>query len=92
MDEAERLRDCLGREVVIDTDSVYIYAGTLRAVDAHFYEMVDTDVHDSTTTTTTRDVYIMNLRKFGIKINRKRVLVRRDRVVSISCLDDVIVY
>ena len=92
MSETERLRDLLGREVVLDTDSVHLYAGTLTCVDDYFYELVDADVHDITTTTTTRDVYIMNLRKFGIKKNRHRVLVRRSRVVSLVGLDDVVVY
>jgi small nuclear ribonucleoprotein (snRNP)-like protein len=92
MNEADRLAAFVGREVVLDTDSIHLYAGTLQAVDEYFYELVDADVHDTTTTSTTRDVYIMNLRKFGIKKNRNRVLIRRDRVVSLACLEDVIVY
>ena len=92
MSETERLKDCVGREVVLDTDTHLLYVGTLAAVDEWFYELTDADVHDIETTSTTRDMYIINVQKYGIKKNRDRVLVRRDRVVSLSLLDDVTEY
>jgi small nuclear ribonucleoprotein (snRNP)-like protein len=92
MSEADRLKDCVGRKVVLDTDSFHLYAGTLVSVDPWFYELADADVHDSTSTSTTRDLYIINVQKFGVKKNRDRVLVRRERVVSISRLDHVTDY
>ena len=61
-------------------------------MDAWFYELADADVHDSTTTSTTRDLYIINVQKYGVKKNRNRVLIRRDRVVSLSKLSDVTEY
>jgi small nuclear ribonucleoprotein (snRNP)-like protein len=92
MSEAERLKDFIGRKVVLDTESVHLYAGTLVSVDDWFYELADADVHDTRTTSTTRDVYIINVQKYGVKKNRDRVLVRRDRVVSLSRLEDVTEY
>jgi len=92
MSETERLKDCLGREVVLDTDTHLLYVGTLASADAWFYELTGADVHDSKTTSTTRDMYIINVQKYGVKKNRERVLVRRDRVVSLSLLSDVTEY
>ena len=92
MTEAERLQDIIGRAVVLDTDSALLYVGTLAKVDDLFYELTDADAHDTRTSTTPRDLYIINVRKLGIKQNRNRVLVRRDRVVSLSALDDVTDY
>ena len=92
MSEAERLSDCIGQVVVIDTDTNHLHVGTLASADEWFYELTDADVHDGTETTTTRDVYIINVRKYGIKKNRDRVLIRRDRVVSLSLLSDVTEY
>lgn len=92
MTEAERLKDLIGRVVVVDTDSDLLYAGTLASVDESFYELTDADVHDRRTTTTTRDVFIINVAKYGVKKNRERVRVRRDRVVSLSALDEVTQY
>ena len=92
MSEADRLKDCIGRVVVIDTDSTHLYIGTLASADGPFYELVDADVHDSRTTNTPRDLYIINVARYGVKKNRDRVLVRRDRAVSLSLLSDVTQY
>jgi len=92
MSEAERLKDYVGREVVLDTDSRFLYVGTLTGIDDAFCELTDADVHDTTATTTTRDMYIINVQKYGIKKNRDRILVRRDRVVSLSLLSEVTEY
>jgi len=92
MSEAERLREYIGHVVVIDTDTCHLHVGTLASVDEWFYELTDADVHDATTTSTTRDVYIINVLAYGVKKNRDRVLVRRSRVVSLSRLADVTEY
>ena len=89
MTEAERLRNYVGRIVVVDTDSDLLFVGTLSSADEWFYELTDADVHDTQSTTTTRDLYIINARKLGVKKNRDRVLIRRDRVVGLSALGDV---
>lgn len=90
--EGERFRELVGQLVVVDTDSHHLYIGKLESVDDTALELTDADVHDSQTTTTPRDVYIINTSKFGIKENRRRVLVRMERVLSISALEDVTQY
>lgn len=90
--EGERFKKLVGQPVVVDTDSYYLYVGKLESVDDAALELTGADVHDSQTTTTTRDVYIINTSKFGIKENRRRVLVRMERVLSISALADVTQY
>lgn len=92
MNEAERLKDLVGREVVLDVEGLNLYAGTLASVDEWFYELTDADVHDGDASNTTRDLYIINVRRYGIKKNRNRVLIRRSRVVSLSLLSDVTDY
>ena len=92
MSEAEPLKEYLGHVVVVDTDSPHLYVGTLLSADEWFYELADADLHDSTTTSTSRDLYIINVQKYGVKKNRDRVLVRRSRVVSLSRLEDVTKY
>jgi small nuclear ribonucleoprotein (snRNP)-like protein len=92
MSETKRLKKFVGREVVLDTDADFLYVGTLSGADDVFYELADADAHDSRTTSTTRDMYIINVRKYGVKKNRDRVLVRRDRVVSLSLLSDITQY
>ncbi len=92
MTEAERMKELVGRLVVLDTDTALVYVGTLAKADDHFYELTDADVHDSRASTTPRDLYIINVAKYGVKKNRDRALVRRERVISLSALDDVTQY
>jgi hypothetical protein len=42
-------------------------------------------------TTTTREMYVVDSRRVGIRANRDRVLVRIGEIVSLSALSDVIV-
>ena len=49
------------------------------------------DVHDLRDTNTTRELYVVDSKRLGIRKNRERVLVRIEEIVSISALDDVIV-
>ena len=90
--ERERFQALVGQQVVVDTDSHHLYIGTLESVDDAVLELTEADVHDSQTTTTTRDLYIINTGKFGIKKNRERVLVRMARVLSVSAMKDVTPY
>ena len=89
---AERLRELVGKEVVLDTTSPYLYMGRLVEVDEWFIRLEEVDVHDSTETQTTKEVYCIEARKFGVKKNRRGVLVRADKVISVSLLDEIIEY
>ena len=90
--ERERFAALVGQQVVVDTDSQHLYIGKLESVDEAVLELTEADVHDSQTTATTRDLYIINTKKFGIKKNRERVLVRMARVLSVSAMQDVTPY
>jgi len=82
----------VGQVVVIDTDSQFVYLGTLKEVRDHFVILEDVDVHDRGETTTTKEQYIMDTKKFGVKANRKEASVRKSLIVSLSRLDDVVIY
>lgn len=89
MDDAlERLT---GRTVVLDVTSPYVYLGTLAGQDHRYLILEKADVHDLRDTNTTRELYVLEAHRHGVHHNRKRVLVRREEVVSISALDDVVV-
>lgn len=82
----------LEKAVVLDTTSPYIYIGKLVRADERWLELVDVDVHDSSEGHSTKEKYVMEARKFGVKSNRKRVSVRREFIVSLSLLEDVVEY
>lgn len=81
----------LNRVVVLDMVAPYVYLGTLVALDDHYYVLEQADVHDLRDSTTTRELYILDSRKHGVSVNRERVCINRNQVVSFSALDDVLV-
>ena len=91
-DEGQALAPFLSKEVVLDTRGPLVYLGTLAAVDPFFFTLADVDVHDMQDGRTPKEKYILDARKFGVKKNRARVVVRREEVISFSLLEDVIDY
>lgn len=82
----------VGEKVVIDTPTRYIYLGTLVDLTGDALVLEEVDVHDSEESESTKEVYVMNAAQQGIRVNRKRVVVPEKRVLSISTLDDTVVY
>ena len=82
----------VGSVVVLDPATPLLYIGTLGRVHQGFLTLTDVDVQDSTQMSSSKEVYVLEARKFGVKKNRHRVEVRGDIVVSISKLDEVIEY
>jgi small nuclear ribonucleoprotein (snRNP)-like protein len=82
----------VGQVVVVDTSSPFVYLGTLARVDDHFVVLQNVDAHDRQEGPSTKEQYIMDTKRFGVKANRKEVSVRKAVVVSVSRLDDVLLY
>jgi hypothetical protein len=76
-------------ELVLDLSSPYVILGTLTAVDPLHLVFRDADVHDLRDSKTTRELYVLQSRRHGIRCNRGQVFVRRDEIVSFSRLADV---
>ncbi len=79
----------VGREVVLDVSSPFVYVGTLVAHDDRYLILENADVHDLRDTASTRELYVLDSKRHGIRSNRRRVLVRIEEVVSLSALEDV---
>lgn len=88
-DNGTPLQEYLNRAVVLDVASSYVYVGTLVGEDHRYFVLEEADVHDLRDTNTTRELYVLDCKRHGVHWNRKRVLVRKDEVVSLSALDDV---
>ena len=86
---SDLLATLVGHVVVLDLRSSYVCLGTLAGMDAGFFELHDADLHDLRDSTATRETYVYDSVRFGIRRNRARVLVRRDEVVALSRFDDV---
>jgi small nuclear ribonucleoprotein (snRNP)-like protein len=84
------IKAMLNQQVVVDTDSAYVYIGRLVSAGCDYLTLADVDVHDTGDSKTTKEHYAHETRKLGSRPNRKEVLVRVARVLSISKLDDIV--
>lgn len=89
---APELDSLVGQQVVLDVDGPFIYIGTLQAIDANSVTLVEADAHDLRETSTTTDQYLIDTRKHGIRVNRRRVVVLCRRIISVSPLEAVVTY
>jgi len=83
------LQSLIGHVVVVDLRATYVCIGTLVACDGSYLDVRDADLHDFRDSTATREVYIHDSVRLGIRRNRARVLIRQDEVVAIGRFDDV---
>ncbi|MCD6219214.1 hypothetical protein J7K43_02380 [Candidatus Calescamantes bacterium] len=86
----EILNGFVGKTVVVDTDSRWIYIGTLRKVERDFLILENADAHDLNDTISTREEYIRSSRMNGVVVNRREVWIKEDKIVGVSLLEDVI--
>ena len=84
------MEEFIGKQVVVDVESPFVYLGRLHAINEKTLVLKAADVHDMRDSTTTREVYVREARVHGVQPNRKTVYIRLENVVSISPLDDVI--
>ena len=89
IDDSPQLQTLLGQCVVLDLQAQFVIVGTLTGTDHRYLCLADVDVHDLRDTATTRDLYVLEVRRHGVNPNRRSVLVSRDQVVSLSALSDV---
>lgn len=76
--------------VVLDLASPFVVVGTLVGEDHHYLVLDDADVHDLRDSSTTRELYVLEVRRHGLGANRKRVLIRAEDIVGISLLEDIV--
>jgi hypothetical protein len=82
--------DLVGQVVVVDTDGPVFFIGRLAAAGPEFLSLEDVDVRHQGDTPTSRERYIIEARRLGVRPSRKRAEVRLERVVGLSRLEDVI--
>ena len=88
--DGEDWKPLIGQVVVVDTDSMFVYLGTLDRVEDQFLVLKNVDAHDRRESPSTKDQYIIETKKYGVNPNRKEVKVRKALVVSVSKLSDVV--
>ncbi len=88
-DPSPQLKALIGQMIVVNMRSNYVCLGTLVNFDEHFLELMDADLHDFRDSSATREIYVYDSARLGIRRNRARVLVRQDDVVAITRFADI---
>ena len=84
------VQSLVGKVVVMDTQGPLIYIGTLERVTEAFFVLVEADVHDSNDSRASKDLYVVETRDLGVRVNRNRVLIMRPQIASVSLIRDVV--
>ena len=82
--------ELVGRVVVMDTQGPLIYIGRLERATSGFFVLTEADVHDTNDSRASKDLYVVETRELGVRINRKRVVVMRGQIASVSLIEDVV--
>ncbi len=82
--------ELIGRTVVLDTAGSLVYLGTLESVSDEGFWLRDADVHNRDDGHANNELYVMEASRDGIRVNRRRVLVLRGVVTSMSPLDAIV--
>jgi small nuclear ribonucleoprotein (snRNP)-like protein len=83
------LAPLMGQIVVVDLKSTFVCLGTLVSCDEFFLELRDADLHDFRDSTATREVYVYDSARLGIRRNRARIIIRLDDVLALTRFADI---
>jgi hypothetical protein len=83
------LESLIGEVVVLDLRSSFVCIGTLAGTDPLYFDVREADLHDFRDSKATREVYVYDSVRLGIRRNRRRVLVLRAEVVALTRFADV---
>ena len=87
--QSTSLDDLFGQIVVFDLSSTYVCIGTLVAVDPLYFQILDADLHDFRDSPATREIYVYDSVRLGIRRNRKEVRLLRSEVVALTRFLDI---
>ncbi len=85
------IKKFLGKIIVVDTDTRWLYVGTFKKIGKTFLTLQDVDAHDLTETTSTRDAYLAHIKNHGLVVNRRIVMISKEKLIGLSLLKDVLV-
>lgn len=89
-DAPDALAGLIDQLVVLDTGGTTLYIGRLASHHPEGFWLEGADVHHVDEGHASREQYVAEAARDGVRINRQRVFVLRSTVISISALSDVI--
>ena len=87
---ADPLDVFLNQTVILDTQGPLIYIGTLQRITPASLVLSEADVHDTNDSRASKDLYLVETRDLGVRVNRSVVIIMRGQIASVSLLKDVV--
>jgi len=84
------LRRLIGEKVVLDTGTPIVYIGTLLEMDDAVFVLDDADMHDCREGHAGKEMYLAEAHTDGVTVNRRRVVVMRAAIISVSRVADIV--
>ncbi len=84
------LQEYIGERIVLDTNTDVLYLGKLVSVEKEYVGLENADVCWVNDLRSTREQYLMEAAKQGIRKNRTHVEVKNSVIISVSRLKDII--
>lgn len=84
------LQSMIGQEVVLDTATPIAYIGKLIEITDYAFVLQNADLHDCRDGHANKEMYLLGVCEAGLAVNRRKVVVLRTVVISVSLLSDVV--
>ena len=80
----------LNEHVVLDTGTPIVYIGQLVEITPHTFVLNSADMHDCRNGHANPEIYVAQVHREGLDVNRRNIVVMRSVVISVSRLADVV--
>ncbi|MCG3130360.1 MAG: hypothetical protein FLDDKLPJ_01117 [Phycisphaerae bacterium] len=90
MNQIDPLNAFLSELVAVDTDGPILYLGRLAEVTDSGLVLTEADVHDCREGHASKEAYLAEALEQGVTVNRRKVVVLRRVIMSVSRLADIV--
>ena len=84
------LQSLLNDHVVLDTGTPIVYVGRLIDLTDAAFVLEEADMHDCRDGHVQKEHYLAEVHQAGVTVNRRKVVVMRSAVISVSRLADIV--
>lgn len=84
------LDEYIGQLVVCDLRESYLAIGILRGYSSEHLRLEGVDLHDHNEANSTKDIYLIETKRYGVRQNRAKLDIPRRLMIAICRLDDVV--
>ena len=89
MEHGDWLASFIGKTVVAEIGEGFTVFGAIESIGPTYIEFSKADLHNQHEANSTRDMYAIEVAELGIRPNRDKLFIPRDRLICLSCVEDI---